>query len=275
MFRLSRQVRFAVDPRAREAPGARGHNGFAGKPPVAAMGQCFYTLSVTLAGATDAATGYLTNIKRIDEAVRERALPLVQQSVGAGCQGDHHGGGGLVLGCFDALADAFDTLRLDAVVLHLSPFLSLTATAGAGRNPHPMILLSHTFEFAASHRLHNPALGDEENRRIFGKCNNPHGHGHNYTLKVTLAGEPDRNGFLMDLNELERIVDEAVIGPLDHKHLNVEVADFTELIPSVENIAKVIFTWLDAPIRSAGATLDSVTVWETPKTWCEYRPASI
>lgn len=238
------------------------------------MGQCFYTLVVTVAGETDADSGYLTNIKLIDEAVREHAIPLVQAAVQAGCRGDHRGGGGVVLACFRGLADTFAGLRLVSLELNLSPFLSLIATSGDSHEPDAMILLNHTFEFAASHRLHNPSLDEAENRRVFGKCNNPNGHGHNYTLKVTLAGEPDDNGFVIDFHELEQIVDNVVIEPFDHKHLNMEVPDFKELNPSVENIAKIIFHRLAGPIAASGPTLESVTVWETSKTWCQYRPAS-
>lgn len=273
MFRLSREVRFAVDPRAADAPVPAGRNGFAGKPPVTAMGQCYYSLVVTVAGETDRESGYLTNIKLVDEAVRERAIPRVQAAVGAGCRGDHLGGGGVIQACFRALAEAFPQLRLTSTELKLSPFLSLAATSGNGHEPDAMILLRHTFEFAASHRLHNPSLSDEENRRVFGKCNNPHGHGHNYTLQVTLAGEPDANGFVIDFCRLEEIVDKVVITPFDHKHLNVEVPDFKALNPSVENIAKVIFHRLADPVAAAGPRLEAVTVWETSKTWCEYRLA--
>jgi 6-pyruvoyltetrahydropterin/6-carboxytetrahydropterin synthase len=133
-----------------------------------------------------------------------------------------------------------------------------------------MLRLSQKFEFSASHRLHNPALSDEENRTCFGKCNNPAGHGHNYELQVTLRGEPDANGVLCDVPAFERIVGETVIEHFDHKNLNAELEDFRELIPSVENIARVIFGLLKPKFETGRARLASVTVWETPKTWCEY-----
>jgi 6-pyruvoyltetrahydropterin/6-carboxytetrahydropterin synthase len=126
------------------------------------------------------------------------------------------------------------------------------------------------FEFSASHRLHNPALSEEENRRTFGKCNNPYGHGHNYQLQVTLAGVADGNGLLVDVPAFERIVKEAVVDRFDHKNLNVEVGEFEGVIPSVENIARVIYGLLKGRFGAQGVKLASVTVWETPKTWCEY-----
>ena len=133
-----------------------------------------------------------------------------------------------------------------------------------------MMRLSQKFEFSASHRLHNPSLSDSENRRTFGKCNNPHGHGHNYEVQVTLTGDANANGLIVDIPAFERTVAATVIDPFDHKYLNVEVPQFRDLIPSVENIAKVIYGMLKPVLRLDHAKLASVTVWETPKTWCEY-----
>ena len=107
-----------------------------------------------------------------------------------------------------------------------------------------MIRTSQKFEFCASHRLHNPDLSDEENRRIFGKCNNPRGHGHNYELQVTLIGAPDSTGRLVPTTEFERIVSETIIEKFDHKNLNCELDEFKSVNPSVENIARVIYQML-------------------------------
>ena len=134
-----------------------------------------------------------------------------------------------------------------------------------------MVRLSQKFEFSATHRLHNPALSDEENCRVYGKCNNPHGHGHNYELQVTLKGTPDKTtGVVVDVPAFERIVAATVIDRFDHRNLNVELPEFRELIPSVENIAMTIHRLLKPKFLDQGIQLASVTVWETPKTWCEY-----
>jgi 6-pyruvoyltetrahydropterin/6-carboxytetrahydropterin synthase len=148
----------------------------------------------------------------------------------------------------------------------LSPFLCLSLK----QSELPMMRLSQKFEFSASHRLHNPQLSDDENCRIFGKCNNPHGHGHNYVLQVTIRGKADENGLLVEIPSFERIVAETVIDRVDHRNLNSEVPEFSELIPSVENIARVIYGWLEPNLRNNRSELASVTVWETSKTWCEY-----
>lgn len=133
-----------------------------------------------------------------------------------------------------------------------------------------MVRLSQMFEFAATHRLHSPALSEAENRAVYGKCNNPHGHGHNYQVQVTLAGMPDHTGVLINVPQFERIVAETIIDRFDHKNLNVELPEFADQIPSVENIAQVIFRLLKPKLTFPHAKLAAITVWETPKTWCEY-----
>ena len=269
MFRLRRDVRFAIDLTADRPPPPTGRNGFAGKPPVTGIGQICYVLGVTVAGEPGGG-GYLVNIKDIDSAVRDLAVGRVTRAVRHACANGHNrGGAGVLADAFDALADAFSPLSLEEVEMALSPFTSLSVSAALREKS--MTLLHHTFEFAASHRLHDAALSDEENRRVFGKCNNPNGHGHNYTVRVSVRGEADARGFVADVAELERVVDERVIEPLDHKHLNAEVPEFAERNPSVENIAKVIYERLKTPLRGETSALEAVTVWETPKTSCEYR----
>src|SRR5260370_41415296 len=99
-----------------------------------------------------------------------------------------------------------------------------------------MVLLTRKIEFAASHLYHNPNFSAEENRRIFGKCNNPHGHGHNYTLEVSVDGEPDPvTGMVPDLNELDAILEREVLQRMDHQPLNYEVPALGEQIPTSEN----------------------------------------
>jgi 6-pyruvoyltetrahydropterin/6-carboxytetrahydropterin synthase len=167
---------------------------------------------------------------------------------------------------FELLRPKFADAALDTIRMYLSPFLSLEVRS----SEMLMVRLSQKFEFSASHRLHNPGLSEEENRRKFGKCNNPHGHGHNYELQVTLSGEPDASGVVIDVPAMERIVAGTVIDRFDHKNLNVEVSEFRDLIPSVENIAMVVYRLLRPRFEQERARLASVTVWETPKTWCEY-----
>jgi 6-pyruvoyltetrahydropterin/6-carboxytetrahydropterin synthase len=112
-----------------------------------------------------------------------------------------------------------------------------------------MVTITRKIEFAASHRYNNPALSAEENLRIFGKCNNPHGHGHNYILEVTVAGEPDpMTGMVLDLKELKELLEKEVMQRMDHRHLNYEVPELAGKIPTCENIARVIWELLEPKI---------------------------
>jgi 6-pyruvoyltetrahydropterin/6-carboxytetrahydropterin synthase len=132
-----------------------------------------------------------------------------------------------------------------------------------------MIYLTRKCEFSASHYYHNPQFSDEENRRIFGKCNNPNGHGHNYTLEVTVRGHIDpRSGFVMDLKELKEIMGREVLDVLDHRFLNKEVPEFTTQIPTTENIAVDIWQRLQPKLKVA--QLHRVRVYETMDLFVDY-----
>lgn len=132
-----------------------------------------------------------------------------------------------------------------------------------------MVELTQCFEFSASHRLHVASLSEDENRRVFGKCNNPSGHGHNYRVEITVAGEASGpTGRVVELPMFEETVRREVIDRFDHKHLNTDTAEFAALNPSVENIARVIWELLRdkfAPVR-----LKRIRVWETAKTYAEF-----
>ena len=104
-----------------------------------------------------------------------------------------------------------------------------------------MIRVTRRYEFSASHRLHSPALPDDENRRLYGKCNNPFGHGHNYVLDVSVRGPvEERSGRAVDPAALDRLVRERVIAALDHKNLNEQVETFARQVPTTENLGLLI-----------------------------------
>lgn len=266
MFRLTREVRFAVNAADDDQLAGRPSNAYGGFPSLTGLGH-YFALQVTLQGELTADSQYVRNIKEVDDAVRRLAVPHVGRHVRERTFG---GGGRVAAELFDLLRDAWPGAAVVAVRLSLSPFLAYAVRADEHTPEKPMVRLSQKFEFSATHRLHNPALSAEENRTTFGKCNNPHGHGHNYQVQVTLAGEPDASGLLVDVPRFERTVAEAVIDRLDHKNLNVEVPEFREVIPSVENIARVVYRLLKPRFADGPGRLAGVTVWETPKTWCEY-----
>jgi 6-pyruvoyltetrahydropterin/6-carboxytetrahydropterin synthase len=132
-----------------------------------------------------------------------------------------------------------------------------------------MILLTRKAEFSASHYYWNDGWSEEENLRVFGKCANRNGHGHNYTLEVTVAGEVDAaTGFVVDLKELKDAMEREVVSVYDHRHLNLEVPEFKTSIPTTENIAVAVWKRLDGKIP--GAKLHHVRVYEMADLFADY-----
>jgi 6-pyruvoyltetrahydropterin/6-carboxytetrahydropterin synthase len=139
--------------------------------------------------------------------------------------------------------------------------------------------LTKRYGFAASHRLCAPSLSEQRNREIFGKCANPFGHGHNYSLEVSIQGEPDpRSGMVAQRSALDRWVQAAVIRRVDHTHLNSEIAEFGELVPTSENLLVVIEGWLRTawPDYFPGQPmcLASLRLEETPRNSFRSVPAN-
>jgi len=126
-----------------------------------------------------------------------------------------------------------------------------------------MVYLTRKAEFSAAHFYYVNEWSEEENQRVFGKCANRNGHGHNYTLEVTVKGEPDpMTGFVVDLKRLKQIMEQEVLSVYDHRHLNLEVSEFAHAQPTTENIAVAIWRRLDGKVP--GAALHCVRVRETP-----------
>jgi len=123
--------------------------------------------------------------------------------------------------------------------------------------------------FNAAHRIFNPARDDEKNFEVFGKCSNPHYHGHNYELIVKVVGEPDpETGYVMDMKKLSVIVREEIMERFDHKNLNLDTEEFRTLNPTAENIAKVIYGLLRR--RVDGRLTLQVRLHETERNFVEY-----
>ena len=133
-----------------------------------------------------------------------------------------------------------------------------------------MVYVTRKAHFSAAHRLFNPEFSDQKNKAIFDKCNNPRGHGHNYTIEVTVAGIPDpETGYVIDLKKLAQIMDELIIDKVDHKHLNYDVPELAGIIPTAENLAVVFWRKLDPNITSG--KLQSIRVFESDNNSAEYR----
>ena len=134
----------------------------------------------------------------------------------------------------------------------------------------PTVYITRKAHFNAAHRLHNPAKSDEWNQETYGNCNHPNWHGHNYSLEVTIAGEPDPDtGYVMDLGELKNVIRQAIIEPCDHRNLNLDVDFLQGVIPSAENLA--IAFWKQLEPRITTARLVSIRLWETERNVAEYR----
>lgn len=259
-----------------------GGNGYAGDPPCG--GLCaHYEIELSCVSEPDPMIGYVIDIKRADQAVRNVAVPRIQYAMAT----DPRTPPERVLREIArelALELAADSARDDEriqgragtplgerVRWHLSPTYSLEVSMKNEPSVTMPVLVRQKFDFAASHRLHVPSLSEEENQRLFGKCNHPSGHGHNYQIEPCVewrGGETDA-GF--DLAAFERMVKRVIIDRFDHKHLNLDTREFAAVggvNPTVENIARVFFGLLSTELAawSEYANLRAITVWETDRT---------
>jgi 6-pyruvoyltetrahydropterin/6-carboxytetrahydropterin synthase len=278
VVRLTRTVRFAINLSADGSGLALGKdpNGYAGSPSLRGLG-AHYELVVACRGEIDPTTSYLLDIKDIDKAVRDKAIPIIEE----GFHRPHSGGAAapsaqeLLTRLMASLEPAFHG-RLESIRWHLTPYHSLEMTASPASPRSSMALLRQKFDFAAAHRLHLPGLSEEQNRAIFGKCNNPTGHGHNYQFEPCVEVPAGSGRPTLSLQDLERLAQSTLIERFDHKHLNTDTTEFDlskgGVNPTVENIAKVFFELLSHAIAAtnSGATLRSVTVWETDRTSATY-----
>ena len=132
----------------------------------------------------------------------------------------------------------------------------------------PKELLGRRYRFAASHRLHTEKLSEKENARVFGKCNNPFGHGHNYVLEIAMSGDIDAaTGMIANLADLDAFVEREVLDPFDHHSLNQDVAVFHQIVPTTENLCIEIYNRLK---KFPDAKLERVRVQETSNNSFEY-----
>jgi len=260
---LARQVRFSINPFFPEE--TEGFNSYASKPVGEGL-SLYFELSVELAGKVDPATGFVVNVTDIDSKVREFGIPIFARRLRADFQQDESIGlsavAEMLRAVWEQLAERFGSARLNKLSLKLNPFRELAVDF----EEPAMIYFSEKFAFAAGHKLWNDQFSHERNIEIFGKCANPAGHGHNYVVEVTIK-KPTGGGDLC-IGDFERVVNDQLIKVLDHKNLNVDIAEFARTIPTVENIAA--FAWKSLVGKFDGATLACVTVWETDKTRCSY-----
>lgn len=269
MIELTREIRFSADrdwlaTDVLDSPVGNSWSGW----PVAEGLLPLWRLHATVRGAIDPVLGYVCNVKLLDDVLRRQAIPLAIELLAA--EGSRAAPSRFLALAWGRIPPALPA-GIELIQLHLaiSPYLGYAMT-----NEHPgHVLLSEQFEFSAAHRLHCPQLGDEANRQLFGKCNNPTGHGHNYVVEVTVRGpvEP-AGGQVLPRARLQQVVRQQVIDRFDHKNLNEDTPEFREQNPTVENIARRIWELLVDQLSPA--LLVNVRVYETPKTWADFRGAT-
>ncbi len=264
MHKLGRAVRFSINPLL--AQSTAGFNSYASKP--CGEGLSFYlNLWVEVAGGVDPDTAFVVNVTQIDRSVRRFVVPIfdehIRKEFGRGehvcllkiC--------GVLRQAWAVLGGKFGSAELSKLRLELNPFRTVAIESG----DMEVFYFSEKFEFAAMHTLWNKKFSEEKNFEVFGKCANPAGHGHNYVVEVTVQRAGGDDGFRVA--DFERIVNEEFVSLVDHKNLNVDVAEFGEKNPTVENIAA--FAWERLTGKFGGSELSSITVWETDRTYCVYQ----
>ncbi len=237
-----------------------------------------YTLDVTVEGDIDPVTGIIVNIKDLDQIVKQRVVQhldkkFLNRSVDYFCNRPVTSETLLeyvrtqLEGQLPPVITLY-ALRLEETPLH---FAEWKASEQREEKERVGMMLTRVYEFAASHRLHSSHLSEQENRDLFGKCNYPHGHGHNYIVEVTVAGPVEaRTGRVLDEALLDGIVHTEVVDRYDHRHFNYDIPEFADLIPSTEVVTRMIWDRLKSHIP-APARLYRVIVRETARNIFEYR----
>lgn len=227
-----------------------------------------YVLDVTATGVVDDNTGMVVNIKRIDDLLKRDVIqPFDQKSINDQVAAFYDRSPtleNLLLYFADLLKDSFanawpgDPIRVSALRLEEMPTLWATLDLD-----HAMMTLTRTYEFAAAHRLQADSLPVDKNLELYGKCNNPAGHGHNYVLEVSVSGVPDPvTGMMVDLGALDASIHELVVDRYDHKNLNEDIPEFAGRVTTSEVVAREIWDRLDGKVPGQ---LHSIKLWETAR----------
>jgi 6-pyruvoyltetrahydropterin/6-carboxytetrahydropterin synthase len=230
-----------------------------------------YVVEATVAGEIDPDTGMVVNITDVDKVLKQYVTgPMADKHLTY--EVPHFADTPPTLENIARYVAEQFTVHFKDPAAHLTRVIvwempTLWVTLNLEKN---MVALTRSFDFAAAHRLHAPSLSDDENISIFGKCNNPRGHGHNYGVEVTVVGDTDPvTGMIVDLAALDAVLDREVMDRFDHKHLNDDTPEFKEINPTSENLTRVIWEHLEKNIP-APARLYRVVVKETDRNYFEY-----
>jgi len=264
MHTLSRQVRFSLDPFADRQ--TQGFNSYASKPCGDGL-SLYLSLWVDLASELNPETGFVVNVSEIDRVVRADVVPLFSDAIGAAFRSGQTPTfislAALLKKSWAVIDDSFPANRLARLRLDVNPYKQITIRTGEAN----MFIYSEKFEFSAMHQLWNDRFDDKANVELFGKCANPAGHGHNYILEVSVekSADPEDPAWHADF---EKDVKENFLDRVDHKNLNVDVAEFKSLNPTVENLSFLAWQKLENKLKNA--KLYNITVWENDRTYCSY-----
>jgi 6-pyruvoyltetrahydropterin/6-carboxytetrahydropterin synthase len=264
MHKLSRQIRFAINPFADTAE--TGANSYCAKPSGEGL-TLFFSLEVELKGIAKKETGFVLNVSNIDRIVREKGIGILDEFVKRKFkqkeQINFEQIAQVLARVWDKIGKEFLPDKIDGLTVELMPARKLGIKERQGK----MLYYSEKFEFSASHTLWNKKFSDDKNSQVFGKCANKCGHGHNYIIEVTIK-KPTKGKSLKAI-EFEKIVEKELIRTVDHKNLNEDVGYFKKVNPTVENIAEFAFNKLAKKFKPF--KLDCITVWETDRIFCSFR----
>lgn len=253
-------MRFCLPADGSSLPGP-STNTFAGSPGPVGI-PLFVEWAVKCCGTVDDSTGYLVNIRDVDQAIR----PIAAAAVAEGIRRSQHPA--------ETLRDAISSLvsrddcispLLAGIRWKLTPFYHVAVE----RDAPDQFEMSHQYDFAAAHHLSCADLDDEANQALYGRCTEQHGHNYRVSVRVAVPFERPDGQPVLTVGTLDEIVVREVISPFDHTDLNT-LPDFADAAPSVERIARRCYERLLTPLEAAGGSLISVRVWETSKTSCTY-----
>jgi 6-pyruvoyltetrahydropterin/6-carboxytetrahydropterin synthase len=264
MHTLSRQIRFSLDPFSGRQ--TQGFNAYASKPCGNGL-SIYFSLWVDLASELNRDTGFVVNVSRIDPMIRREVVPLFENMIRETFKSRHAPTlislVSVLKQAWAMIGDSFQSKTVTRISLELDPFRRITIQSDEAK----MFIFSEKFEFSAMHQLWNNEFDEAKNFEVFGKCANPAGHGHNYILEVSVEKtlESEDDGWR---SEFEKCVKSHFLDFVDHKNLNIDVAAFASLNPTVENLSLLAWEKLDNKLENA--KLHKVVVWENDRTYCSY-----
>ncbi len=209
-------------------------------------------LWLTFSGECNSGTGLLVNVSHIKKAMRQE---LEAATIKVASPLD------IINWSKDIMSGRFEGCNLQTIKLDLNEELSIISNI---KEPE-MIELTRKYEIAAAHQLYNNNWDAERNKKEFGKCSNPAGHGHNYLIEVSVKGLVNKTGRLLDVDSMDQIVNEKIVEAFDHKFLNTDNPEFLDLNPTVENMVNIFWDILEGDF--APAKLSKIKIWETPTTF--------